>query len=181
MSKMNVKWSVGILVLMALVAGGLQARAQIAEGEQSVCSFGQNPASGADAEGGYSTCGGEIPWPFQVSNQAVELADGERYLLMGSVEVTDGKAYFLVDLQKHAWLAGSRRKANPRYPLKGDETYWLQYAGKRVRLVAMAKWIVFRDPAMRGYRVDVILQSLADPAVSNRPGQGGATTRPREH
>ena len=174
MNPLKLKWALGMFLAVATVSGGVYGWDDMEEI--------QGPATGANAGEGFSTCGGEIPWPFQVSNQAVELADGERYLLMGQIDVVDEKAYFVVDLERHAWLKGARRKANPRYPLKGESINWSKYAGKRVRLVAMAKWIVYRDPAMRGYRVDVILQSLAEPAVASRPGAGaGATRRPKDH
>jgi hypothetical protein len=175
MNQLKLKWALGMFLAAAAVSGAVYGWDDVEQFQGP-----QNPTSGASAGEGFSTCGGEIPWPFQVSNQAVELADGERYLLMGEIEVVEDKAFFIVDLERHAWLNGARRKANPRYPLKGNATDWSKYAGKRVRLVAMAKWIVFRDPAMRGYRVDVILQSLADPAVATRPG-AGASRRPKDH
>jgi hypothetical protein len=99
----------------------------------------------------------------------VELSDGERYLLLGKVVIDGGRAYFEVDLTKHAWLATTKRKQNPRYVLEGSVDYWAAYSGKRIRLVSTAQWAVVQDVTNHDLKVEVVLQSLADPAITADP------------
>lgn len=161
MKKFNLIW---------IAAAGLAAL------DPALASQGPPPASvGNQPVGGcYSTCGGDVPWPLEVSNQQVELADGARYLLIGTVEMNAGRAYFIVDLAKQPWLSNPRRRQNPRYPLSGNVEYWEAYAGKRVRIAGMAQWSVVREVDARQYRVDVVLRSLADPAVLVPGAEEGA-------
>lgn len=138
----------------------------IAVGLMAVCGLAvasQDPPQ--PVGGGYSTCGGDVPWPLELSNQQVELADGARYLLIGTVEINAGRAYFLVDLAKQAWLSNPKRRQNPRYPLLGNVEYWEAYSGKRVRIAGIAQWNVLREIGTRQHKVEVFLRSLADPAV----------------
>jgi hypothetical protein len=111
----------------------------------------------------FSTCGGEIPWPFQVANQVAELAHGERYVLLGRVEFRAGMPTFVVDLREHAWLSNGRRRQDPAYPLLGSIAYWKKYDERIVQLRAEARWAgTGREGADA---VEVYLQSQSDPAV----------------
>ena len=166
MKKMNWKFAAWAFAAVAAVSGGVYA----SSGWRSLDDGGA--ASTGTFEGCYSSCGGEIPWPFQVSNQAVELSDGEKYLLMGTVEIRNSRAYFIVDLVKHPWLATAKRRENPAYLLEGSTDYWKAYEGKRIRLVSTATWATSQDVGTRAYAVTVSLQSLADPAVVAEKAEG---------
>jgi hypothetical protein len=116
----------------------------------------------------FSTCGGEIPWPFQASNQVVELANEERYVLMGSIEFRDGFPRFVVDLEEHPWLATAQRKLDPSYRLLGTLEYWKRFESKRIQLRAVARWLPVSTPG--NALVEVALDSLVEPAVVSSSG-----------
>lgn len=129
-------------------------------------------------DGCYSSCGGEIPWPFQVSNQAVELSDGEKYLLIGTVEIRANRAFFVVDLVRHPWLSTAKRREYPGYILQGTTDYWKAYEGKRIRLVSTANWSVVQDTVTHDFKMEVMLASLADPAVVAEKNEKGPSSEP---
>ena len=89
---------------------------------------------------------GTVPTPFDLMNRRAELADGEYYLLSGSVTFAaswgvnglESRPYFEVDLKEQSWLASEKRKKNPYYPLEGPLDYWKGFAGKRLRLPCQA-------------------------------------------
>jgi hypothetical protein len=83
--------------------------------------------------------GGDVPIPYSLTNQRVELADGEVYTLDGMVVFSGGRPYFEVDLSEHPWLANAKRRGSPLYPVTGSASSWKRYEGMRVRLQAMAK------------------------------------------
>jgi len=167
MRKVNWKFVVLAFAAVVAVSGGVYAGSSwlINGGASAGDAAGPVYPPASTADGCYSTCGGEIPWPFQVSNQAVELSDGERYLLIGSVEIISGRPLFSVDLAKHPWLATAKRRENPRYILEGPTEYWKAFEGKRLRLVCTAIWNAVQDTDTHRYRMEVMLQSLADPAI----------------
>ena len=101
----------GVLGLLTL-AGGIAAVSSSSvlaaprRGARPILVCNQKPdLSDSSEDGCFSTCGGEIPWPFQTANQVAELADGERYVLMGRVILHSAEARFDVDLAHHTWLA----------------------------------------------------------------------------
>jgi hypothetical protein len=152
---------ISVLAAAAVVFSQLSANVEAARREAlPVLVCGTDQVEGSDEDGCFSTCGGEIPWPFQTSNQVVELADGERYVLMGEVVYLRGIPYLIVDLDAHPWLATARRRQDPSYPLMGSGAYWKQYVGRRIQLRAVARWVV-----SAGGEVSVLLESLTDPAV----------------
>ncbi len=163
MKKVNWKFAAWAFAAVAAISGGVYASGGWHALDDGGAATGTRPSG--PFEGCYSSCGGEIPWPFQVSNQAVELSDGEKYLLMGTVEILHGRAFFVVDLVKHPWLATAKRRENPRYMLQGATDYWKGYEGKRIRLVSTAAWSMSQDVATREYTLAISLHSLADPAI----------------
>lgn len=116
----------------------------------------------------FSTCGGEIPWPFQASNQVVELANDERYVLMGFIEFRDGLPRFVVDLEEHPWLATAQRKVDPSYRLLGTLEYWKRFEFKRIQVRAIARWLPVSNSGSS--IVEVALDSLTEPAVVSSSG-----------
>jgi hypothetical protein len=161
--------TVGVFCFFGVMGVQAQMRSESWDGE----------LAGHESEGGcYSTCGGDVPWPFELSNQTAELADGERYLLFGRVEIQGGQAYFVVDLARHPWLASAKRKRNPKYQLiSGDLAYWQTYLGRSLRVAARARWQIIESlkGASKTHKIEVMLESFADPAVL----RGGSTQPPR--
>ena len=93
------------------------------------------------------------PGPLIGSNQKVELADGEFYILSGMIVIgpsqTDSVniAYLKVDLNKQSWLANARREEVPYYPIDIDPTLLAAYDHKNVKLscTAEAKIVTLTD------------------------------------
>src|SRR3954454_18586428 len=78
--------------------------------------------------------GDHLPTPFKLLNTKVELADGEQYVLEGTVVAGTFNAYLEVDLETHPWLATKKRKEFPYYVLEGGLSFWRKYEGVRVRV-----------------------------------------------
>lgn len=97
--------------------------------------------------------GDGVPTPFTGGNQIAELADGENYVLVGTIEIreTESKfgsielAYLVVDLDKQPWLANGRRKVDAGYPLMGPASLWKKYAGQTVKMAAVAHGSIERS------------------------------------
>ena len=166
----------GVLGLLTL-AGGIAAVSSSSvlaaprRGARPILVCNQKPdLSDSSEDGCFSTCGGEIPWPFQTANQVVELADGERYVLMGRVLLIGSEPHFVVDLNQHPWLANSRRRADSSYPLAGTASYWRRYNGRRVQLRAVARWLYIESVGS----TDILLESLSDPAVVSEKDSRGS-------
>ncbi len=163
-----------VLAAAAVVFSQLSANVEAARNEAHPVLVCGSEHAHDDEESCFSTCGGEIPWPFQSSNQVVELADGERYVLMGQITLVRGEPRLVVDLGAHPWLANARRKYDSSYPLLGLVQYWKKYTGKTVQLRAVARWMVSSIGD-----VEIMLDSQSDPAVVS--GAGHATKAHSKH
>ena len=100
----------------------------------------------------YKVTGGDVPIPFG-ANRQVELADGEVYVLFGTIRYapsffTKSKSvpYLEVDLDAHPWLANERRKLFPYYPfiLTGNQKLKVG-TGVRVKVQARARAFIVID------------------------------------
>lgn len=122
---------------------------------------------------------GEVPTPLITYNQKVELADGEPYTLLGKIHIVRGQAYFEVDLEEHPWLANTKRKASPFYPLLGTAAYWSKFEGQNVKVVAEAQGQVEAPTQTEPKHHYVIsLQPLADPVtLSEQPEASSRSQR----
>ena len=118
-------------------------------------SFGEQPRVNLPAPGCYGSSGeggGGMPDPLDY-NQHVELADGEIYLLAGTVRMLpiaksgsmQLRPHFEVDLKAQRWLASSARKASPYYLLEGASSTWKQHADEFAELVVRAHFRVLTD------------------------------------
>jgi len=106
------------------------------------------------ADGSGSCNGGEVPIPFEDSNHRVELADGEIYTLIGRVRFLLDTPYLEVDLAQHPWLANSKRKLSPVYPIDGTPGLpidWRLHEGKVVRTYMRARGFIARLEIRPGY------------------------------
>ncbi len=122
------------------------------------------PSPGPSGGGG----SGEIPIPFQSSNQKVELASGELYILIGRISFYNGAPYLEVDLEQHPWLANKERKGAPFYPLEASADYWRRFEGQQLKTFMEAHGAVrLDDPS--GPKYVLSLFPLADPLPVNRP------------
>ncbi len=93
-----------------------------------------------------------FPAPFSASNQKVELADGELYVLCGEVIERAGVAALKVDLRFHPWLSSAKRIANPYYDLAIDPLLAQELFGKRVQIFAHAKGrVIAIQPGLLDY------------------------------
>ncbi|MCM2278232.1 MAG: hypothetical protein NDJ89_09170 [Oligoflexia bacterium] len=129
-------WGIGGWGGSQAQASGLDANAPESCREGSICRKG----------GGGS---GEVPTPLEIYNQKVELADGERYILIGNVVLAEEgrdrwKAYFEIDFAEHPWLATEKRKKSPFYPLEGPISYWKQFRGLRIKMPCEARGIILQ-------------------------------------
>jgi hypothetical protein len=99
--------------------------------------------------------GGEIPFPFGVVNQRLELADGELYALIGTVVFEGGTPFLEVDLDKHPWLANDRRLNDSRYPLECVGVNWRDFEGMKVRLFVEAHGKVLMEAGAAKYEISL--------------------------
>ena len=91
---------------------------------------------------------GHSPDPLSTFNRHVELADGELYLLRGTVVLSKNtnveslshklQPYFNVDLSAHPWLGSAKRASSPYYLIEGATSYWRAYAGSYGELAGIA-------------------------------------------
>jgi len=116
---------------------------------------------GPEQGDGVNPIGGEIPFPFQAMNQKVELADGEKYTLIGRVVFELGEPYFNVDLELHPWLANQKRKDRPIYPLIASTVNWDSFEGQLVQIFVEAKGSVLLGLEKEHY--EIFLKSIQEP------------------
>jgi hypothetical protein len=101
--------------------------------------------------------GGDVPTPFSCANKRVELADGEKYILVGKIRTYGNTSYLEVDLDEHAWLATSRRQKSPYYPLAMPISFWKPWEGLRVKLLVEASGRVVFEPQGKTSYIIVLL------------------------
>jgi hypothetical protein len=160
MKKMN--WGIVFLLVAtggASVSGADRAWASAAIGScpkecESSCSS-RKPDGGS----------GGLPGGLAL-NTFVEMADGERYQLIGEVLIIRGEAFFHVDLDEHPWLGTSSRKAVPFYPLEGSTSMWKKYANKRVQVIVMATGRIGEQKGEHVYQI--FLSPIKDPVIKHR-------------
>jgi hypothetical protein len=129
-----------------------------------IVAFGICIAEAKTVKGGGS---GDIPTPLLNSaNRAVELADGEHYVLIGQVLYWNDMPWFEVDLNEQPWLASANRVKSPFYPLEGSHDYWLKYQNRRVKIVVGATGAV-QTTASGGLVYSIHLFPLAGPIILN--------------
>ena len=119
--------------------------------------------------GGGEVCaaeGHDVPTPFEAVNQRFELADGEIYLLKGTVATAsvwvEGREkevpYLVLNLKDYPFLANARRVEAPYYPIEGDIIEWSEQKGRQVKLSFRAKSKVFASRS--GYQQVIFLEPM---------------------
>lgn len=107
--------------------------------------------------------GGEFPRGLS-TNDTVELARGEKYLLRGTVQVVRGRAVLSVDLDYQPWLGNALRKMDPTYRLDVDVAKYRKWEGKVVDVLVTANQAIWAvDGSTDRFRIEVYLQPLRDP------------------
>jgi len=121
-------------------------------------------AAGADV--GQRGGPGDVPTPF-VSNEKVELADGETYTLIGRFVIREGNLWFQVDLDAHPWLANQKRKEFPFYRVIGTRVDLepVVVRAERVQALMKAEGAVIERDLRPIYRLGV--EVLESPTVPN--------------
>jgi hypothetical protein len=110
--------------------------------------------------------GERVPFPLQKANTKFALADGETYLLNGTLTILSGKVFLDVDLESQPWLATASVIANPYFEVDAMDAGSIHhYSGKFVQMAVVANREVGTSageaPAMR-------LSSILPPAVTTK-------------
>ncbi len=133
----------------------------------------------AHAEVGPRGGPGDVPTPF-ISNEKVELADGENYTLIGKFIVRDGNLWFQVDLDAHPWLANQKRKEFPFYRVIGTRVDLepVVVRADRVQAVVKAEGSIIERDLRPSFRIG--LEVLESPTVPTMPAMtpGGSAGCP---
>lgn len=110
--------------------------------------------------------GFEMPIPFS-TNQKVELADKEYYILAGILRQSGRDYYLEVDLDVHPWLASTKRQLDPYYLIEitPDATHWLKLKNRRVKVLIEAIGQIRDENNYLPARYEVILKALARPLL----------------
>jgi hypothetical protein len=106
--------------------------------------------------------GGGMPTPFSDLNQKVELADGENYVLIGTIRNSLGTWFLEIDLTQHKWLATQQRAKNPFYPitLKSDFLSLGQHDGKKFQIFVTAHGVIINNKYVIDLELNAAPKSL---------------------
>ena len=102
------------------------------------------------------------------SNAHVELADGEHYILTGSVEINHGDVYLDIDFDDQPWLANGRRRTEPYYLIDDNAAKWVKFVGKHVSVNVLAHGVVSEINGQ--YVYTIYLEPMKDAAIINSGG-----------
>jgi hypothetical protein len=125
LQRVRLKWAMAWTGLFLVLTAAIAEADTTPHAGDGVCIVG--------GEGGH-----DVPTPFQIYNQTVELADRVSYLLYGKVVFAADLPFFEVDLSAHRWLANPQRRDLPLYPLEGLAAYWRRFENAHVRLSVVA-------------------------------------------
>lgn len=90
----------------------------------------------------------KVPFPFKTANSKFELAEGETYILKGTVVKVDDLSFFNVDLEAQPWLATKRRVQSPMIYIDSDDQQALQKYSKTQETIEVA--FVYRKAETAG-------------------------------
>jgi hypothetical protein len=114
--------------------------------------------------------GGEAPRGL-TRDTRVELADGEKYILSGFIEVSGGEVYLAIDFRAQPWLANKARLRDPFYQIEDSADQWRKYAGREVTLIAVARYDSWRQGGKLIQLISLIPEGEEPviPALQKRP------------
>jgi hypothetical protein len=110
--------------------------------------------------------GGEMP-RFMPGDTKVELANGEKYSLKGTIEVRATGPFLRIDLKAQPWLATTARVKSPYYRLTSGSINWNRFRGQRVIVLGTAHYAIYSDRTRT--RVDVYFEPSSDPILATDP------------
>ncbi len=105
--------------------------------------------------------GGESPRGLS-GETTVELAPGEKYILMGIVNIIDNEPYLEINLKKHRWLASAARLREPFYRIEAPAAQWKKYRGREISIVATARYTAWETRSGK-LTIEVYLAPAEDP------------------
>lgn len=110
------------------------------------------------AEGG----GGE--GPRLKGNTKVELAMGERYILVGTVTIEAGDPLLNISFAKQPWLANRVRVKNPFYRIDDSAVNWRAYVDREITVIATARYTTWTDKGRKVLEIylDATPESVVD-------------------
>jgi hypothetical protein len=106
--------------------------------------------------------GGGSPGPRGLNAETrAELAQGERYILNGTIEFRDFMPYLVISFRSHPWLMSSVRLQAPYYRISDSMSRWSNHRGKEVTIIVTARYRSFQ----RGGRThfEIYLEPSSDP------------------
>lgn len=106
----------------------------------------------------------DVPFPFDIRETRFDLADGETYMLLGTVVVQDSVPYLDLDLKEQTWLATEARKANSLIKLDTKDNMG-SFVGKKVMMRVKVK--ADQPECLKGHPSPSTLLPLDQPRLSN--------------
>ena len=84
--------------------------------------------------------GERVPFPLQKANSKFELAEGETYLINGTLVFLSGQVFLKVDFNTQPWLATSKLVQNPYFPVSSVNPGAVRrYNGRVVQMAVLAQ------------------------------------------
>jgi hypothetical protein len=164
------KGSIIKVVMVAVTVVGIAAALKTAQAQQLNLNFNR-PYNTPVALNSTQECvipkvdGERVPFPLQKANTKFELAEGETYLLNGTLIVSGGKVFLKVDFATQPWLATDKMVAFPYFEVSSiDVSTARQYTGKIVQVAVVTK----KDDTQGTSRTaDLRLNSILPPVLNN--------------
>ena len=106
----------------------------------------------------------KVPFPIKSANTRFDLADGETYVLIGTIVKKDGLFFFQIDFDSQPWLATAARLQNPFFAISQADSQLIQSVGTN-ELVMMS--VVARQSSIalsvEGYTSKIGIELIAPP------------------
>jgi hypothetical protein len=161
-------WSV-LFVLGAWQGGVSSAEAQgrpTAQIEEMMRSCMQQAKSDC-TDWAAGVLGGELPKGISI-NTVVELAEREKYYLIGKIVVNGNAVYLQIDFDKQPWLKSEIRTAFPFYRFElseFDAQKWKKWDLTNVEALVQAKLVTFVSTQEHKILNEMVLVPLQDPSI----------------
>lgn len=111
----------------------------------------------------------KVPFPIKSANTKFDLAEGETYILNGTVVKKDSKYYFQIDFESQPYLATPNRIANPYFAIDASDFDLIRKvgSGELVQMAVVIKKIVSEISTVT-YAKTESLDILAPPVTIKR-------------
>jgi len=106
---------------------------------------------------------GDIPIPFGILNQKLELANGEYYLLEGWIFRLNGNYFFKVDTKIHPYLRKGNEGRSVEYLMVISENIQSLPLFQKLKILVKAEGVVLYDRENNKYEYIIKLNLLSDP------------------